>query len=303
MPAQTPSARDLGLNFGRGLLMGAADVVPGVSGGTVALIVGIYERLIRSIRCAAAVPILLLRGQPGAARERWRGVEWSLVLPLGLGIGMALFGGALVILPLRESYPEATRAVFFGMIAASVPLPWRRIGQHGGRTAAALVAAAVLAFLLVGLPEREFADPALTLVFVCAAVAICAMILPGVSGAFLLLVFGIYDPTLAALRDLNLVYIAAFGAGAALGLGLFAKLLETLLVRYHDVTMAALVGLMLGALRALWPWLDHDRSLLAPPAEVSTAVVALLGVVAFGVVTMLVALARRRGTTAQRLST
>jgi putative membrane protein len=286
---------ELALNYARGALMGAADIVPGVSGGTMALIVGIYERLIRSIRDAAAAPVALIRGDVPGMRERLRAVDWALVLPLGAGILTALIGGALIIEPLLERYPEQTRAVFFGLIAASVPLPWRRINARTRRSYIAAAVTAVLAFAIVGIPPATMSDPALPLVFLAASVAICAMILPGISGAFLLLIMGMYAPTLAAVSDRDLVYIAVFGAGAAIGLGLFAGLLEWLLEHRHDVTMAALVGLMLGSLRALWPWQDDDRGLLTPPADGSLLVIAGLAVVGFALVTVLVRLAEQRG--------
>lgn len=295
--------RSLGLNYGRGALMGAADVVPGVSGGTVALIVGIYERLIRSIRAAAGVPVALLRADLPGTRSRLRAVDWGLVVPLAAGILTAIVVGAAIIPGLMDRFPEGMRAVFFGLIVGSLVLPWSRIGEHSVRMYAVSGAAALLAFVLVGLPARDLSDPMLAYVFVCAMIAICAMILPGVSGAFLLLVFGIYQPTMEAVRSVDLVYIVVFAAGAALGLGLFARLLDTLLARRHDITMAALVGLMVGALRALWPWLDADRGLLAPPLEASALGIVALALVAFALVTALLAVARRRGSPAQRLPT
>lgn len=285
----TPSG--VGLNFARGLLMGAADIVPGVSGGTMALIVGIYERLVRSIRNAAAAPVALLRGDVAGMRERFRGVEWGLVLPLGVGILTALVVGALVIEELLHTYPAGSRALFFGLIAASVPLPWRRMSRRGGRALVIAAVFAVLAFIVTAIPPLAIEDPTLILVFLAASVAICAMILPGLSGAFILLILGMYDPTLAAISDRNLVYIAVFAAGAVLGLGLFAQLLEWLLANRHDATMAALVGLMVGSLRVLWPWQTEDRGFLAPPDLGSVGVVLLLAAVGFAIVTVLVRLA------------
>jgi putative membrane protein len=278
--------------------MGGADIVPGVSGGTVALVVGIYERLISSIRAAAASPVALARGGPAAARERLREVEWGLVLPLAAGILLAIAVGAVVILPLRDAFPEGTRAVFLGLVGASIVVPWRRIRQRGPATVAVLLATAVVAFVLVGLPPREVTDPGLLRVAGSAAVAICAMILPGVSGAFLLEVFGIYNLTLEALRSLDLAYVATFGAGAVVGLGLFARLLETLLARWHDLTMAALTGLMVGALRALWPWLAEDRGLLVPPSDASAITPILLTVAAFVGLRLLLRLGAGRAETA-----
>jgi putative membrane protein len=253
------------LHLVQGLAMGSADVVPGVSGGTVALIVGIYERLIRSVRAGASGIFAAVRLDRAAAARRLGEVEWGLVLPLAAGIVTALYIGSRIVPHLLEEYPVEVRAVFFGLILGSIAIPLRRMRQIGGAELAVMAVAAVVAFLLVGLPPREIGAPPLPLVFAFAAIAICAMILPGVSGAFLLLVLGIYEPTLEALSSLDVPYIAVFVAGAAVGLGLFSKLLEWLLDHHHEWTMAALVGLMVGSLRALWPWLTEDRGLEPPP--------------------------------------
>jgi putative membrane protein len=282
------TAPGLAANYGRGLLMGAADIVPGVSGGTVALIVGIYERLIRSIRAGASVPVRLVRGDVEGMRARLREVEWGLVIPLGAGILTALLIGASVIEGLLDRYPAQSRGLFFGLIAASIPIPWRRVRARTTRTWVIAGCAAAAAVLLVAIPPQTITDPALPLVFGAAAIAICAMILPGISGSFLLLILGMYVPTLAAVNDRNLLYIAVFAAGAVIGLGVFSKLLEWLLARRHDATMAALVGLMLGSLRALWPWQDLERRVLRPPGDGSELVVIGLLVLGFAAVTLLV---------------
>ncbi|NBB99985.1 MAG: DUF368 domain-containing protein [Bacteroidetes bacterium] len=265
--------------FLRGLLMGAADVVPGVSGGTMALIVGVYERLLQAI--SDGVAALLKLGQLDA-REGWKGlkaVDWALVVPLAAGILTALLVGARFIPGLLETYPEASRGLFFGLIAGSLVIPWVRISTPAPRHVLLASIAAAVAFGLVGLPPRTLADPALWYVLLCASVAICAMILPGVSGAFLLLVFGIYEPTLEAVNARDMAYVATFIGGAVLGLGAFARLLTYLLHRVYDATMAVLVGLMAGSLRALWPYLADDRSLLLPQAgdPVATVVMLALG--------------------------
>jgi len=287
MPTTTRSRSPLPTNALFGLLMGTADVIPGVSGGTVALIVGIYERLVSSIRRAASAAIALLRGDPRSARERFRAVEWTLVLPLGAGIATALAIGSLVIPGLLERYPAQMSGLFFGLIAGSLAVPWRRIGTVGPRHLAIAAVGAVAAFVLVGLPERSVADPTLLQVFVSAAVAVCAMILPGVSGAFLLLVLGLYETTLEALRDLDLVYVGVFVIGCAVGLGSLARLLEWLLERRHDATMAGLVGLMAGSLRALWPWQSADRALQVPTLDGSLPLVVGIALLGFGLVTVL----------------
>jgi putative membrane protein len=277
-----PPLRTSAAHLGRGLLMGAADVIPGVSGGTVALIVGIYERLIHSVRAGASAVFHVVRLDFAGSRRRFGEVEWGLVLPLGAGILAALVIGSRIIPGLLEEYPSQIAALFFGLILGSLAIPYRRIEEVGKLHIGLMVVFGIAAFVAVGLPPREIANPALPLVFVFAAVAICAMILPGVSGAFLLLVMGIYRPTLEALAELDVAYIAVFAAGAAVGLGLFSKLLEWLLVYRHAATMSALVGLMAGSLRALWPWLDEDRGLLAPPDLGSLLIMGLLAL--FGLV-------------------
>jgi putative membrane protein len=282
-------------NLLRGLLMGAADVVPGVSGGTVALIVGIYERLVRSVALGASAAFRFIRLDIGGGMRRLRDIEWSLVLPLGLGILAALVIGSRIIPDLLDRYPEQIRALFFGLILGSLAIPFRRIGRVRLTDVALIGAFAIGAFVLVGLPPREIDDVPLYLVVPAAAIAICAMILPGVSGAFLLLAMGIYRPTLVALAGFNLPYIVAFVGGAAVGLALFSKVLEWLLEHRHAATMAALVGLMAGSLRALWPWLDEDRGLLAPPDGPTLLLMAALALTGFVVVSGVAWLARPRG--------
>jgi putative membrane protein len=288
--------RPLAANYLRGLLMGGADVIPGVSGGTVALILGIYERLIHAIRVGASALLAGVRLDFAGSRRRFGEVEWGLVLPLGAGIASALVIGARLIPGLLESHGEAIFALFFGLILGSVVVPFRRIESVGRAEVALMAAAAVVAFVLVGLPPREITDPALPFVFAAAAVAICAMILPGVSGAFLLLVFGIYRPTLDALTALNLPYVLTFIAGAVLGLGTFARILEWLLTHRHSVTMAALTGLMVGSVRALWPWQAEDRAILGPPDLITFVLLAGLASAGFVAVSLLIRVGAARVT-------
>lgn len=275
------------VHYLQGLLMGGADVIPGVSGGTMALIVGIYERLIHSIRSLAGSAVFLLRGKRGEAGARFREVDWWLVIPLGAGVLTALVVGASLIPPLLERYPEESRAIFFGLILGSLSIPWKRIGTVRPVHYGIAIAAGLAAFLLVGLPPREILNPSLIAVFFAAAIAICAMILPGVSGSFLLYVMGIYTATLAAVNARDVAYIAVFGLGAVIGLGAFSRVIDHLLRHRHDVTMAALVGLMGGSLRALWPWQDASRALLAPPADTAALVAFGLAVGGFAAVTLL----------------
>ena len=256
--------------------MGTAEVIPGVSGGTMALIAGVYEALVGALSSLVSVGLALLRGQFGRAVVHWRAVPWRLLGPLLVAMAGMVVLGARVIPPLMTAYPACTRGLFFGLVGASLLIPALRIRRLTPGRVGIGVLFAVGAFLLTGLPVLEVADPGALRIFLSAAVAICAMILPGVSGAFLLEVLGLYTPTLQALNTLELDYIFTFGAGAAVGLGAFSKLLDWLLAARHDATMAALVGLIAGALRALWPYGAAERSLRGPaPGEPVLAVVAL----------------------------
>ena len=261
--------------------MGSADVVPGVSGGTMALIVGIYERLVESVREGLAAPFYLVTGRIGDMKRSLAAVDWALVLPLAVGVLTALALASGIIPDLLERYPERSRGLFFGLIVASIAIPWQALERRTGHEALLAIGAAVVAFVLVGLPALAPAeDPGAVRIFLSASVAICAMILPGVSGSFLLLVLGMYEVTLEALHDRDLGYVAIFALGALVGLGLFSRLLTWLLAEKPDATMAILVGLMTGSLRALWPWQTESRELLAPAGDVGVVVgLAVLGVV------------------------
>jgi putative membrane protein len=279
-------------HYAFGMCMGAADIVQGVSGGTVALILGIYERLIASLSAIAAVVLRPFRGRQAEDRHRTT-VEWSLLFPLGFGIVTAIGVGSLIIPPLLDRYPIEARGLFLGLVAASILIPWLRLRHRGGRALLIAAIACVLAFLLVGLPPREIHSPSTVWIFGSAAVAICAMILPGVSGAFLLGVLGIYHATLTALSTLDVGYVLTFIAGAVVGLGLFVRILHWLLRDHHDTTMAVLVGLMAGALRALWPWQAEDRALLLPGPDEPVIPVVLLAVLGFVLVTAMILWSRR----------
>jgi putative membrane protein len=261
------------------MLMGTAEVIPGVSGGTMALIAGVYEALVGALSSLVSVGLALLRLDWTAARRHWTAVPWGLLLPLLGGMAGMVVLGARLIPGLLEAHPARMRGLFFGLVGASLFIPALRI-QHltAPRFLLGLVCAG-LAFTSTGLPVLEASNPGPVRVFCSAAIAICAMILPGVSGAFLLEVLGVYTPTLQALNTFEAGYVLTFGAGAAVGLAVFAKLLDRLLTHYHDATMAALVGLIAGALRALWPYTEGTALRLPAPGEPvgSVAGLAVLG--------------------------
>ena len=245
-------------NLMRGFLVGTAEVIPGVSGGTIALIVGIYERVIGSAANAVDGALLFLRGRFKESKDSWRAIDWGLILPVLAGMFAAIFAAASVLEPLLESQPENMRALFAGLILVSLVVPYKMVGSSWLAKDFLIGAfAAAVAFALVGLPRQEVLSPNLLLVFLVAAVAVCALVLPGVSGSFLLLAMGFYAPTIAAVNDFDLEYLGVFLGGAVFGLAVFAKVLRWLLVNLRRVTLVVMTGLMLGSLRALWPWQDE----------------------------------------------
>lgn len=236
----------------RGFCMGSADVVPGVSGGTMAFILGIYEELIGSIRMAAQ-PEFLRALRSFRFREAFRIINLDFLLAVGLGIMAAILSFARAIEWLLENHPVYLWSFFFGLVLASVLTVARRITEWNPALWIALVAGAAFAYLLVGLVPLQTPDTWWFLAL-SGAIAICAMILPGISGAFVLVLLGKYQYILAALNDRDLATIAVFAAGAGIGIVTFAQFLGWLFRKYHDPTVALLTGLMLGSLRKVWPW-------------------------------------------------
>jgi putative membrane protein len=248
-----------------------AESVPGISGGTIALVVGLYDQLLTAASQVVHAGRELVQGVAQGrglrpARRALRAVDWRFLVPVLGGMVVVLLASLSLIAPLLESQPVPMRALFFGMIAVSVAVPLRMMPQRFRQLdALLLVVAAVAAFALSTLPPAAVADPSLWYVALGAALAINALVLPGVSGSFLLVVLGLYVPVQQALSDLDLAFVGAFMAGAAVGLASFVKLLHWLLEHRRQGTMAVLAGLMVGSLRALWPWQDDAGSLQGPP--------------------------------------
>jgi putative membrane protein len=249
-------------NLLRGLLIGTAEVIPGVSGGTIALIVGIYERIVSSANHAVQAFVSIIRGRFQQAKQELRQMDWGLLIPVLTGMFLAIFVAAALLEPLLETQPEVMRGLFAGLIAASIAIPLNLAGKDKSIVSwtVALVAAG-LAFLLTSLPRIEEAQANLLAVFLVAAIAVCALVLPGVSGSYVLLAIGFYAPTIAAVNDRDLGYLLVLGSGALVGLGAFTKVLSWLLGAHRQMTLMVMAGLMLGSLRALWPWQDGDAPL------------------------------------------
>jgi putative membrane protein len=266
------------IDFVRGALIGAVEVIPGVSCGTVALIIGVYETVIDSAEhLVSGIVRAATEGLRGRGLERAKNhfaqVRWSVILPLLLGMFVAIIVAAAVIAPLVETYPVQSRALFAGLIAASLIVPIRMVGTRWKASEVVIATlVAIVMFLLLGIPAAAPVDPPLWLVLIAAAVAVCALVLPGVSGSFLLVTVGMYAPTLAAVNDRNFAYLGVFILGAILGLSLFVSGLQWLLKHRHRITLTVMTGLMIGSLRALWPWQTEDGELLAPAADLPSAI-------------------------------
>lgn len=245
--------------------MGAADVVPGVSGGTVALITGIYATLIDSIRSFDLELIQLLF--KGRIKESWQRVNGCFLLPLVAGIACSLFSLAKLISLALAQYPIHIYAFFIGLILASAVLLLRDIQQWRGALMASLLLGALF---MLGISElRPMAiTPSPAILFGAGAIAICAMILPGISGSFLLLIMGVYPFVLDAVHQLDVSTLALFAAGCALGLLSFVRLLSWLLTRYRDLLMSFMIGVLFASLKVLWPWQTGHGGATEPPSVI-----------------------------------
>jgi putative membrane protein len=238
--------------------MGAADIVPGVSGGTVALVLGHYQRLVTAISQLDRIAVGHLRA--GNWRLFWSHIDGRFLVALGGGIAAGILGLASLMHWLLEHRFSETMAVFFGLVLASGWVVARMVRRWNVVNGLAVVAAAAFAWLISSLTPTA-GDPTIPYLFGCAIIAICAMILPGISGAFILLLLGAYHPVTEMIKEaarLNitlemLLRLTVFGLGCVIGLMLFSRLLRYLLDHRASTTYAALLGLMLGSLRKLWP--------------------------------------------------
>jgi putative membrane protein len=276
-----------------GFLMGSADVVPGVSGGTMALVCGIYPRLIAAVGDGSHAVATLLRGDVRGAVRRLRALDWMLLLPLGLGLGIAVLSLAPVLEHMLEEQPVRLAGLFLGLVLGSVVVSLRLLRSPDTTAVIIGVVAAVALFVVLGLREEttaEAADAATAPAWaypLSAMIAICAMILPGISGSFLLVLMGMYGNVLAAVNDREIGLLLLFAAGCAIGLGLFSHVLAWLLEHHYDRVVAAMIGLMVGSLRVLWPWPGGTSTteLAGPSGDVGIPV--LLAVAGFVVVVVI----------------
>ena len=245
-----------------GLCMGTADLVPGVSGGTVAFVAGIYaEMLAVAKRMTGPVPLALLRLR---FREALRLAPLGFVLPLLTGMFLAIFSLSHLLAYLLDYHPVLIWSFFWGLIGASVLVVIRRVGLWTPSRLAGCAIATVLTYILVGLAPAQI-EPTPLNFFFGGAIAISAMILPGISGSFILLILGMYENVLDALNRRDWALLGIFIAGTLFGLAIFARVLSLVFSRYHDTAVALMIGVILGSMRRVWPWRDETDVNLMPP--------------------------------------
>jgi len=235
----------------KGMAMGAADVVPGVSGGTIAFISGIYEELITSINNINLSLIKMLRKD--GIKAVWNKVNGNFLLALFVGIFISVLSLAKFLSWLLENEPILLWSFFFGLVVASIFMVGKEITRWNMGSIAILLLGAALAFFITELPASDNVD-SLPYLFLSGALAICAMILPGISGAFILVLLGSYKTILDAVHERDFKIILTVGIGAIFGLLSFARLLKWMFNHYKNITLALLTGFILGSLNKIWPW-------------------------------------------------
>jgi putative membrane protein len=235
----------------KGIAMGAADVVPGVSGGTIAFITGIYEELINSIKSVNPASLKLLF--QGKWKSFWKVINGNFLISLLTGIFISILSLARVIRYLLETYPVLVWSFFFGLIVASAIFVARYVKKWNAGVAVTALAGVAIAWIITVMTPAE-ANTTWWFIFASGAIAICAMILPGISGSFILVLLGMYKFILEAVGNFNIPVILLFLAGAAIGIISFSNVLSWLLRKYHDLTIGLLAGFMIGSLNKVWPW-------------------------------------------------
>jgi putative membrane protein len=245
--------------FLKGMAMGIAEVIPGVSGGTIAFITGIYERLLQSIKVILNPSILGTLRKEGL-KATWSKADGNFIIFLIAGMATGLIGGIFTITHLLETYPTMVWGFFFGLIAASIIYVGRQVKKWNMTTIVALIVGTVVAYMITVLNPGQGSE-SLLFVFLSGALAICALILPGISGSFILLLLGMYTIIIPTVKDAlktfqmeSLIITGVFGLGCLIGLALFSRVLSWTFAKYHDQTMAVLTGFMLGSLNKIWPW-------------------------------------------------
>jgi putative membrane protein len=257
--------KDYILLFLKGVGMGGADVVPGVSGGTIAFIAGIYEELLDSIKSFDKGAIQLLFA--GRFADLWKHVNGNFLAALFSGILISIASLAKLIHYLLNNHPIQLWSFFFGLIIISALLVTRQIRKWNILVVVSGILGVFIAYFVTSATPATTPDNYL-FIFISGAVAICAMILPGISGSFILLILGKYEFIIESVKDMNILVILTFGIGCVIGLLSFSRLVSWLLHKYHDITVALLAGFMLGSLNKIWPWKETLSTRLNSKGEI-----------------------------------
>ncbi len=247
----------------KGAAMGAADVVPGVSGGTIALITGVYEELLESIRSVNFKTLKLFF--TGKFKQFWNAVNGNFLISLVAGILISILSLAKLITVLLRDHPIYVWAFFFGLVVASTYFVAKRVGKWNVWKVLAFIVGAVIAYLITVATPAQTSE-SLPFIFLCGVIAICAMILPGISGSFILVLLGKYEYIMHALTTADFPVLLVFALGCVIGIVVFSHVLTYLLKKFYDFTIALLSGFMLGSLNKVWPWkeLVPDMSVADP---------------------------------------
>jgi putative membrane protein len=271
--------------FLKGLFMGTADIIPGVSGGTIALIAGIYERLVHSISSVdlSFISRFIKRDFDGA-KKSIRNIDFQLFIPLLIGIGLAIILMSRVMDYFLQNFEAPTYAFFFGLILASAVLLYRKVEGFSVKIMLFSITGFIVGFFFTGLATLQIGH-SLPIIFISGMIAICAMILPGISGAFILLLLNQYEYMLSVLKDLQFLEIFIFTLGALIGILAFSRVLDRVLRKYKSYTLAFLIGLMLGALRLLYENVESSIDSIWP--------VVISGILGFFVILVLIELRKR----------
>ena len=249
----------------KGMAMGAADIIPGVSGGTIAFISGIYEELIETINNVNFEAIKKLKNN--GIKSFWTHINGNFLIALLTGIAISIMSLAKVITHLLETHSQLLWGFFFGLIVASVYIVGKQVNKWDINNIISLIIGSSIAFYITILNPMQNPD-ALWFVFLSGSIAICAMILPGISGSFILLLLGSYEFILVAIKDFKLDVITIFGVGCITGLLAFSKLLNWLFKKYHDITIALLTGFLIGSLNKIWPWKETIQTRINSHGEI-----------------------------------
>ena len=236
----------------KGIAMGAADVVPGVSGGTIAFISGIYEELLQSISNIKLGLLKTLKNE--GFKAAWTELNGNFLLSLFIGIIVSFLSLAKVISWLLETHPILLWSFFFGLVLASIIYVAKQIEKWNVISILLLIATTAIAYVITTLPPLVSEDSSMPFIFLAGAIAICAMILPGISGSFILVLLGAYKPVLNALTNKDIPVIVVFMLGEITGLLSFSRVLKWLFANYKNFTLAALTGFIIGSLNKIWPW-------------------------------------------------